>query len=244
MTTQATYVQTAPSARSSVYRLGFWSALLTAVAAAAALGIAISTAPARSGPSCLVEPCVTYPYTDAAAFVPNDYLWMYPAFLLGPFFLMLIACLHHYAATDKKLFSQIALSFAVIAAAALAANYFIQLTVMQPSFLQGEVEGLSLFSQYNPHGVFIALEDIGYLMMGAAFLFIAAAFGRSGRLERAIQLLFGISGVLVIGALIVLALFYGYDLEYRYEVVSLLIDWTVLIVAGVLLSVFFRRTQE
>ena len=33
----------------------------------------------------------------------------------------------------------------------------------------------------------------------------------------------------------------GSDLEYRYEVVAILIDWITLIVSGVLLSVFFRR---
>jgi len=189
----------------------------------------------------MVDPCITYPYTDAAAFVPNDYLWMYPAFLMGPLFVMLVVCIHHYASVAKKVFSQIALSFAVISATALATNYFIQLTVVQPSLLKGEVEGLSLFSQYNPHGVFIALEDTGYLMMGVAFLFAATVFGRGERLERVIQILFIASGVLAVGSLILLALFYGSDLEYRYEVVVLLIDWLTLIISGALLSVFFRR---
>jgi hypothetical protein len=247
VTDRAAYVETVNSARQSVYRLGFWTAILTASAAAAALGIAISTAPARSGPFCmvdLVDACITYPYTDAAAFVPNDYLWMYPAFLMGPLFVMVVGCIHHTAAADKKVFSQIALSFAVISAIALATNYFIQLTVVQPSLLKGEVEGLSLFSQYNPHGLFIALEDIGYLMMGVAFLFVAPMFGRRARLEQGIRLLLFISAVLAIGSLILLALLYGYDLEYRYEVAVILINWTTLIVSGVLLSFFFTRARR
>jgi len=37
---------------------------------------------------------------------------------------------------------------------------------------------------------------------------------------------------------------YGSDLEYRYEVVAILIDWITLIVSGVLLSVFFRRAER
>jgi len=238
---QVTDAETANSARQSACRLGFWASILTAVAAAAALVIAITTAPARSGPFCMVDPCITYPYTDAAAFVPNDYLWMYPAFLLAPLFVVLVVCIHHYAAVDKKMFSLIALSFAVISAATLATNYFIQLTVVQPSLLKGEVEGLSLFSQYNPHGVFIALEDVSYLMMGVAFLFAAAVFDRRERLERIIRLLFITSSVLAVGSLIILALVYGSDLEYRYEVVVLLVDWIALIVSGALLSVFFKR---
>ncbi|MEZ4862770.1 MAG: hypothetical protein R3C14_15750 [Caldilineaceae bacterium] len=44
-------------------------------------------------------------------------------------------------------------------------NDYVQLMVMPPSFLKGKIARLSLFSQYNPHGVFIALEDISYLMV-------------------------------------------------------------------------------
>jgi hypothetical protein len=243
MTNQAN-VETANSARQSLCRLGFWTSILTAVAAAAALGIAVTTAPARSGPFCMVDlvgSCITYPYTDVAEFVPIEYIWMYPALLMALLFVVLVASIHHYAAADKKVFSQIALSFAVISAAAHTINYFIQFAVMQPSLLKGEVEGLSLFSQYNPHGIFIALEDVGYLMMGVAFLFVAAVFSRRERLERVIRLVFFASAVLAVGSLIVLALIYGSDLEYRYEVVAILVDWIALIVSGALLSVFFRR---
>ena len=79
-------------------------------------------------------------------------------------------------------------------------------------------------------------------MMGVAFLFVAAAFGQQERLGRIIQLIFGASSVLVVGALILLVLIYGFDLEYRYEVVAILVDWIALIVSGILLSVFFRRS--
>ena len=236
---QVTDAETTNSARQSV--LGFWTSISTAVAAAVALVIAVTTAPARSGPFCMLDSCITYPYTDAAVFVPNDYLWMYPAFLMSLLFVVLVVCIHHYASADRRVFSQVALSFAVISAAVLATNYFIQLAVMQPSLLKGEVEGLSLFSQYNPHGVFIALEEVGHLMMGMSFLFVALAFGRRERLEWIIRLVFGASSVLAVGSLIVLALLYGSDLEYRYEVAVIVIDWIALIVSGALLSLFFKR---
>jgi uncharacterized membrane protein YgdD (TMEM256/DUF423 family) len=96
-------------------------------------------------------------------------------------------------------------------------------------------------AQYNPHEVFVALEDVGYLMMGAVFLFAGAVFGRRGRLERVMRLVFITSSVLAVGSLILLALLYGSDLEYRYEVVVLLIDWIALIPSGALLSAAFRR---
>ncbi|MDY6878507.1 MAG: hypothetical protein SWK90_20195 [Chloroflexota bacterium] len=240
--------ETAKSARQRVCRLGFWTSILTAVTAAVALGIAVTTAPARSGPNCpplvdmgVLESCVTYPYTDVAAFVPIEYIWMYPAFLLALLFVVMVICIHHYAAVDKKVFSQIALSSAVISAATHAMNYFIQLAVVQPSLLKGELEGLALFSQYNPHGIFIALEDLGYFLMGITFLFVAVAFVPRNRLERAIRFTLIAGSILVVGGLILMALLYGSDLEYRYEVLSLTVDWIVLIVSGTLLSVFFRR---
>jgi hypothetical protein len=245
---QTVQVEARNSTRWSVCQLGFWISILIAVAAAAALGIAGTTAPARSGPNCpplvemgVLESCVTYPYTDVAVFVPIEYIWMYPALLMALLFVILVACIHHYADADKKVFSQIALSFALISATAHAINYFVQLAVVQPSLIKGELDGLSLHSQYNPHGIFIALEDVGYLMMGVAFLFVGVAFSWRERLERVIQILFIASSVLAVGSLIVLALLYGFDLEYRYEVVAILIDWIALIVSGVLLSVFFRR---
>lgn len=230
-----------PAVQRPAHRLGFGSALLLALAAAAAFGIAITTAPPRSGPFCLVDPCITYPYTDAAAFVPIDYLWMYPALLLGPLFMLVTAYLHAQGSAERRIFSLVGLSFAAIAAAILTMNYFVQLTVMQPSLLRGEVAGLEAFSQYNPHGVFIALEDIGYILMSVAFLFVASTIEPHDRPARLARALFFSSGMLSLGSLLVLAVIYGYDLEYRYEVAAITITWIALSIGGVLLSLSFWR---
>ena len=236
------------STRQKVARLGFWIAILTAVSAAAALGIAVTTAPARSGPNCpllvemgAVESCVGYPYTDVAAFVPVEYIWMVPAFLLVLLFVGLVICVHHLTTDDKKVFGHFALSFAVISAAVHSMNYFIQLAVVQPSLLKGELESLVLFSQYNPHGIFIALEDLGYWMMGLAFLFVAFEIAGHNKLEKSIRFILITGSILAIGGLILFALVYGSDLEYMYEVFSIMVDWITLIVSGILLSLFFRR---
>lgn len=197
--------------------------------------------PPRSGPFC-VDSCIAYPYTDAAAFVPRDYLWMYPALFAGLAFLLLMLCIHHIAADDKKIFSRIGLSFALIATTVLSVDYYIQLAVMQPALLKGEIEGLSPFSQYNPHGIFIALEGFGYLMMSISFFFFAMTFDSRRRIERAIRWLFISSFALAAGSLIVLSLLYGKDLDYRFEVAIILINWPVLIASGVLLSAFFKRS--
>jgi hypothetical protein len=230
----------ANSPRKSTIRIGFLTSILLAIVTAASMGIGITTPP-RSGPFCTLETCITYPYIDAAQFVPRDYFWMYPTLLMALLFVVLMVCLHRYASPDKQVFSSIALSLAIVSAAILIINYFIQLAVMQPSFLKDEVEGLSLFSQYNPHGIFIALEDIGYLLMGVSLLFVTPVFIGQQKLGKTIRLIFIISGILTIGALILPSILYGSDLEYRYEVASLTINWLTLITGGVMLSIYFKR---
>jgi hypothetical protein len=224
----------------SVSRLGFWSAVLTAVIAAVMFAAGVLT-PARSGPFCTGSSCITYPYVNGlASFVPTDYIWLYPGFLLAPVFVVLMACIHHFAPDRKKVFSQIGLSFALIYACVITTDYFIQLVVVEPSILKGETAGLSLFTQYNPHGIFIGLEGLGYLMMSMALLFAAVVLA-GGRLESAVRWLFVASFVLAVGSLVALSLL-GYDILV-FEVTILTINWTVLIVSGALLSVVFRRAS-
>jgi hypothetical protein len=223
-----------------VSRLGFYSSFLTAIIAVIFFLAGILT-PARSGPFAPAANSITYPYTNVAAFIPNDYLWLYPGILLAMIFVLLMACIHFYASNDKKIFSQIGLSFALIYAAVVLIDYFIQFTMVIPSILSGETAGLSLFTQYNPHGIFIALEGLGYFMMSVALLFTAAVF-TGGRLERAIRWLFVASFILALVSFTIFSLL-RYDIVV-FEVTILTINWTVLIVSGILLSVLFRRKSK
>jgi hypothetical protein len=228
--------------RRAELRFSFWVAVLTAALAAAALAMAVTTPP-RSGPYCSTS-CIAYPYTDAAAFVPRDYLWMYPAALVSVTFIVLVTCVHRHASDDLKSWSLVALCFASLGASLILSDYVIQIAVVQPSLLDGQVSGLSLFSQYNPHRIFIALEDGGYSLMGLAFLFSGLSLGRLTRLERVVRRLLVISGVAVIGVLVSFAWIFGRHLEYRFEVIALSVDWIVLVVAGVLLGMVFQRLMR
>ena len=111
------------SAGKIVVRLGFWVAVFTAIFSIVALTFAIMTPP-RSGPFCSGN-CISYPYTAATQFVPYDYIWMYPAIFMSPLLVVLVACIHHYASANKKIFGNIALSFAVFSATTLVMDYFI-----------------------------------------------------------------------------------------------------------------------
>jgi len=231
------------AARLSASRLGVWVAPSTAAVGVVSLVVSVST-PVRSGPWCN-DGCVAYPYTDVAAFVPRDYLWIYPEVLLVLLFVVLAACLLHWVPPQRRLSAAVAVCFAVIGAAVLVVDYGIQLTVLQPAVLSGQTEGLSALTMYNPRGVFIALENVGYAVFGVAFVFLGGALaGASSRRERAVHWVFIVGGVLILAALVLSAAIYRADLDYWFELMSLSITWLVLIVSGTLLTVVFGRGRK
>jgi hypothetical protein len=69
---------------------------------------------------------------------------MYAAYLMMLLFVVLVAGVHHSVAVSRRIHSEVALAFAIIAAAAAVGDYAVQLLVLQPSLLSGEVDGLSL----------------------------------------------------------------------------------------------------
>ena len=107
--------------------------------------------------------------------------------------------------------------------------------------MNGETEGIAALIQYNSHGVFLVLEELGYLIMSLSFLFVAPVFANRSRLESAVRWIFIIGFVLAIVSLAVISVSYGLERLDRFEVAVITIDWLVLIVNGVLLSIVFRR---
>lgn len=221
------------------FRFYSYTAIVTMVLTVVTFGIAILTPP-LSGPSCR-ENCFEYPYADIAARFPRDYWWMYFAIVLTLVYVVLMACIHDWAAPDRKLFTQVGLSFAVIAAAALVSDYFVQVTVIPPSLDRGELDGIALLTQFNAHGVFIALEELGYLVMSLSLFFAAFAFTGQNRAERALRWLWIGGFVIALVALVGVTVIYGTDREYRFEIAIIALDWLALIVGGGLLSRVFAR---
>ena len=227
-----------PSGR---HRLSSWLAVLTAGTAVIALATAVTTPP-RSGPYCRSDCVVTYPYTDAVAFVPRDYLWMYPAVLLTLLVVVLVGILHDWVPWRRRALSRIGRSFTTLAATALIVAYAIQLSVIQPALIRGETEGLSPWTQYHPYGLFIALENVGYATLNLGFLCIGAALlAARSRLQRATGWVFLVGGAATLAALVAYAVGYGSGLDYRFEVASIGITWLVLIVAPVMLARLFAH---
>jgi hypothetical protein len=220
-------------------RVGFWAAVSTAVLAAVSFGVA-STTPPRTGPFAAAGTAIPYPYSAAAAFVPRDFVWMYFALLMMLAFLLLAACVRESGPEGRRAFGTIGLGLAAVAFAVIAADYFIQLRCVQPALLRGEANGLAIISQYNPHGVFIALEELGFLVMGLSFAFLGLSLG-SSRLERATRWVYLSSSALTVAAFVGMSWYFGFGLEYRFEVTVITIGWFTLIATGVMLAFVFRR---
>jgi hypothetical protein len=47
----------------------------------------------------------------------------------------------------------------------LASDYYIQFSVIPMSLINRETERIPLLIRYNPHGIFLAMEELGYLVM-------------------------------------------------------------------------------
>jgi hypothetical protein len=223
-------------------RIGFWAAILTAALAAVSFGVAVTTPP-RSGPFAAPGSAIPYPYTTAAQFVPRDFLWMYPALLMMLAFLVLAACVRERGVGGRKVFGTIGSSLAVASFTIIAIDYFIQLRTVQPALLRGEWDGLAILSQYNPHGVFIALEELAFLAMGLSFAFLALALG-SSRLERITRWVCSASSALIVVAFVGMSLYFGFGVEYRFEVTVISLGWLTLMISGVLLAFVFRRSAQ
>ena len=223
-------------------RFGHYAALLTAILTAVSFAFALYAVPI-SGANC-PENCVEYPYLDTAARFPRDFMWMPLAILLVLAYVTMMVSIHDYAPGNRKTFSQAGLSFALMSATILSSAYFIQFSVIPISLMKGQTEGLAALIQYNPHGVFIAMEEFGYLLMSLSFLFVAPVFAGNKRLEAAVRWIFAGAFFLAIAALIAISLIYGLERLDRFEVVVISIDWLVLMVNGVLLSILFKRQPQ
>ncbi len=221
------------------HSVGFYTAIFTVFMTVVTFGFAITAIPI-SGANC-GELCIEYPYLNTLSQFPKDYLWMPFAIILTLSYLVLMISIHVYASSQRKIFSQIGLSFALMAAMTLVGDYFVQFSVVPISLMSGETEGIILLTQYNAHGVFIVLEELGYLLMSLSFLFVAPVFIDKNRLEAAVRWVFVVSFILTMIAFTLISLNYGLDRQDRFEVAVISIDWLVLIINGVLLSIIFKR---
>ena len=170
-----------PTTKKYVYQLGFWSAIVATILVA----IAGPTATAS------IQPLATV-----------------VGFLLTLYLVVVMACIHSYASDEKKVFSLVGLSFAIIYAALIGLNYFIQLTFVRQSTFDA-----SVFDMTNTDSMMWVIEILGYFFLGLAMLFAAPVFG-SNKVERFVKWLFAVNGIL--GILTPLYYTYAFPIEVAF----------------------------
>ena len=241
---QLLYIREVPRRVSSSCTMDSFSSRVGCYAAIAMVTLTIITfflaciAIPPSGPYCPDgENCISYPYTkQIEKQFPRDYLWMFLAIPQTASYLVLVCLACAGAPESKRVFGTIAVAFATIGSSILIADYYVQLAVIMPSILNGEHgDGLSLLTMYNGRGVFIALEEAGYLCLGASLLALSPLF--SGML----RLLLSGSFALDLVALLYINLRYGWDRSYRFEVAVISITWLAFIICGSMIAVVFLR---
>jgi hypothetical protein len=158
--------------------------------------------------------------------------------------LILIIAVHQVTPGGKKHFSLVSVHIATISSLILILTYFVQISVIQPALLAGESDGISILSQYNPHGLFIVMEEAGFSLLILSLLFLAPVFSKPTGLERIIRWSFILGFIFALFAFVLISLFYGINREYRFEIAVITIAWIELIVSGVGLVIFFNDYQS
>jgi hypothetical protein len=94
-------------------------------------------------------------------------------------FLIEILVLHNTTTIDRKFWSHASLTFTIMYAVFVIANYVVQLATVIPMSLKGKLEEVHILDQ-TPHSLFWDFDALGYIFMGIATLFAAFAFERKG----------------------------------------------------------------
>ncbi len=227
------------SADKNILRFGFYSSISLVLLTIVTWAVAMFAVP-PAGPYCPGD-CMSYPFPDILSYYPRDYYWMYLSIFQVFAYLIFMITNHIIAPDKKKLFSLISVAFTLISATVLLIAYFVQFSVVPISMMNGETDGIALLTQYNGHGIFIAMEDLAYITMSISFLFLAFVFSIQNRLEKTIRLILILASVLTALSFVFYSIKFGIDRSYRFEVAAITINWLVSITAGILISVLLKN---
>lgn len=218
---------------------GYYSSFLLSILTIITFGFAMTAIP-PVGPYC-PDNCMEYPFPDILLYYPRDYYWMYLAVFQLFAFVIFIVTNHFIVNASKKLYTFLSISFTLISSTVLLIAYFTQFSVVPISVMKGETEGIALLTQYNEHGIFIAMEELGYITMSIALFFLAFAFSKNSRAERIIRVILISQLLLTILAFIFYSIKFGIERGYLFEVATITINWLVIIIIGIMLGFHFRK---
>lgn len=219
-------------------KLGFWSALLAAVAwivfTVCFVAIAVSQ-----------PPFVWTNLHDFAAYArSHDRTLVYVAqgcmAVLGPLYVVIISSLVEYAPPERKNATRAALVLGAGFAVLTGINYFSHITAIRLNIERGTTAGLEQLLQHKPDSVMAAINMLGWtLYFGLSTLLASLAF-TAGKLERALRVALATNGAfcLLAGVGFVID-----SIPLIYLTINLGMGGAVLVFT-VLLCIFFARHRN
>jgi hypothetical protein len=170
------------------------------------------------------------------------------SFLLAPAYVAMMVSIHRYTAPEKKVWSQLGLSFAIIYAVMCSLTYYVQLTFIKNNYLPIADEALAPFV-FVPGTPFFAQDMLGYVFFCLATLAAGPVFA-GGKLESWIKWLFIFNGILFaiptsfLPALPMPTNAAGTGLGNQVAVYANVVWSTYVAIATSLVAVLFRRLAK
>lgn len=186
----------------TVNKIGFWSGL-TAFAATIAYCI-VQLLQMYSG--------LSYPYDERLIYGTS-------LCIVIPYVLEMLA-LHYITPDEKKIWSHAALTFTILYAVFVTANYVVQLATVIPMTLKGSLDEVRILQQ-TPHSLFWDFDALGYIFMGLSTFVAIPVFKRTG-FQKWVRLAF-IANALVT-PLISIVYFYP---DYSLDLLILGFPWAI-----------------
>jgi hypothetical protein len=168
------------------------------------------------------------------------YLAQIMMLLFAPAFLIMLHSIADYASEDKKILGRISVSFAMIFAACIGINYFVQISSVRLSIANGQIAGLEQFIQVNPTSGIAGINLVGWtLFFSLSCLFIAPIFTGS-RLNKVIKYAFISNGIICILG----GIGFMFDNIILIFLTLNLGMGAATLTATIALSIFFRRLRR
>ncbi len=212
-------------------RLVFFTSYGLALITFITLAVAMIAVPI-SGANAPSDGGILYPFLETIERFPRDYIWQYMALFMICIYLINMISIKSIVNKQKQIYIQVASTFAIVSSVILLINYFIQVNVVPISLLNKEYDGIALITQYNPHGIFIAMEELGFIMMAVSFGFLIPVF--KGKYTSVISKINLIAVITAAIGFVYIHTRYGLDKMDRYEVIIIMITWITLILNGII----------
>lgn len=145
----------------SIYKIGFLSGLIAFVATVAYVIVQLLQ----------IYDLIAYPLDEKLIYGTS-------LLIVIPFVLEILAL--HYATTSRKRFwSHASLTFTIMYAVFVTANYVVQLATVIPTTMAGNLDEVRILQQ-TPHSMFWNFDALGYIFIGLATLMAIPIFRNKG----------------------------------------------------------------